>query len=301
VKDNRCAAPLITNRTFSIFVDGGCCDTFNLKTLKQSGTGSYKIGDSVAIQTDTLKGYSKVKFQWQGQSKHVDFGNVRETKPYKGVNTAKLEVDSIQFYHEKMNFRLLASTDICADTSNEVTLQLADTCFFVQIDTVIVHDSIFHHFFDTTVITKWDTGYIQVYDTITTKYYDTIWVKVNYYDTTRVNVYVYDTTFITVEDTLHFSIPLSGSSPLILSNIEIYPNPTSDKLQIKIGNYLDFLSYGIEVRDVGGKLLESTTINNPIIIFDILKWNVSSGLYYLRIKDPKNKVIVVKKIVIDIE
>lgn len=301
VKDNRCAAPLITDRTFSIFVDGGCCDTFNLKNLNQSGTGSYKIGDSVAIQTDTLKGYAKVKFQWQGRSKQVDFGNVREAKPYKGVNTAKLEVDSIQFYHEKMNFRLLASTDICADTSNDVTLQLADTCFYVHIDTVIVHDSIFHHFFDTTVITKWDTGYVQVYDTITTNYYDTIWVKVNYYDTTRVNVNVYDTTFITVQDTLHFSIPLSGSSPLILSNIEIYPNPTSDKLQIKIGNYLDFLSYGIEVRDVGGKLLESTTINNAVITFDILKWNVSSGLYYLRIKDPKNKVIVVKKIVIDIE
>ena len=171
----------------------------------------------------------------------------------------------------------------------------------MHIDTVIVHDSIFPHFFDTTVITKWDTGYVQVYDTITTNYYDTIWVKVNYYDTTRVNVYVYDTTFITVQDTLHFSIPLSGSSPLILSNIEIYPNPTSDKLQIKIGNYLDFLRYGIEVRDVGGKLLESTTINNAVITFDILKWNVSSGLYYLRIKDPKNKVIVVKKIVIDIE
>ena len=299
VTDNHCSPPLVTFRTFSIFVDGGCCDTFILDSIVHSGSGTYKVGDYAAIHTDSIKGYSNARYQWQARSKNVDFGDVIEAKPYSGVKSAKLEVDSIQFYHEKMNYRLLASNDICADTSNDVTLKLADTCFFVHIDTVIVHDSIYHHFFDTTIVTKWDTGYVQVYDTITTEYFDTIWVKVNYYDTTHVNVY--DTSYITVEDTLHFTIPLSGSSPLITSDIEIYPNPTSDKLLIKIGNYLDFLSYTIEVREVGGKLMESTTINNPVITFDVLKWNVSSGIYYLSVKDPKNKVIAVKKIVIDVE
>ena len=296
--DNHCSPPMVTYRTFSIFVDGGCCDSFTLDSIIQSGNGFYKVGDSLSISTDTINGFSDVNYQWQGSSKNIDFGNIRRASPYDGVNSVKLNVDSVQFYHEEMNFRLLAFTDICADTSNKVTLQLADTCFLVHIDTVIVNDSVFHHFFDTTVVTKWDTGYIQVYDTITTERYDTIYVKVNYNDTSFVSIY--DTTFITVEDTLHFSIPLSGSSPLINTNIEIYPNPTSDKLLIKIGNYLDFLNYRIEVRDMGGKLLESTTVNNPIITFNILKWNVSSGMYYLRIKDSNNKIIAVKKIVIDV-
>jgi len=114
-------------------------------------------------------------------------------------------------------------------------------------------------------------------------------------------VSVFDTTYISVEDTLHFTIPLSGSSPIITSDIEIFPNPTSDKLLIKIGSFLDFLGYKIEVRDIGGKLLESTTINNPTISFNVLEWNVSSGMYYLSIKDLKNKIVVVKKIVIDVQ
>lgn len=299
VTDNHCSPPMVTFRTFSIFVDGGCCDTFILDSIVNSGSGTYKVGDYAAIHSDTIKGYSNVRYQWQARSQNVDFGNIMEAKPYSGVKKVKLEVDTIQYYHEKMNFRLLASTDICADTSNDVTFKLADTCFFVHIDTLIVYDSIFHLVFDTTRVTIWDTGYFKVYDTITTEYVDTIWLKVNYYDTTHVNVF--DTTYISVEDTLHFTIPLSGSSPIITSDIEIFPNPTSDKMLIKIGSFLDFLGYKIEVRDIGGKLLESTTINNPTISFNVLEWNVSSGMYYLSIKDLKNKIVVVKKIVIDVK
>jgi hypothetical protein len=305
VKDNRCAAPSITERDFSIFVDGGCCDTFNLKTIKQSGTGFYKIGENLTIATDTLNGYSKVKFQWQAKSPQIDYGNIQDSKPYSKTNTSKLNIDSVQFFHENMSFRLLAANDICADSSNETTLKLADTCFYTQIDSINVYDTLVHHSFDTTFITQWDTGKITVFDTVFTRFFDTLRIthfdtlKITHYDTLRITIY--DTNFISVEDTLNFSIPLSGSSPLVVSNFEVYPNPTSDKLIIKIGKFMDFLNYRIEILDELGKIRESTTINNPVIEFNVLDWGVSSGIYYLRIKDPKNKVVEVKKIAIQIK
>lgn len=64
---------------------------------------------------------------------------------------------------------------------------------------------------------------------------------------------------------------------------------------------MDFLNYRIEILDELGKIRESTTINNPVIEFNVLDWGVSSGIYYLRIKDPKNKVVEVKKIAIQIK
>lgn len=301
VKDNRCASPLITNRTFTVFVNGGCCDSFSLKNVQQSGNGFYRIGDSLEIQTDTIKGYPNIKFQWQAQSPQVEFGNIKYSKPYRNTQTEKLSIDSVQFFHENMNFRLLAYNDICSDTSNETTLKLADTCFYIHTDSIKIniYDTTFFQRFDTTFITQWDTGRITIFDTTTTKLFDTSYIKITLYDTLRITLY--DTAFMQVEDTLNFSIPLSGSSPLVISNIEVYPNPTSDKLIIKIGKFMDFLNHQIEIRDVNGRILESTTINNPIIEFNVLNWGVTSGIYYLSIKDPLRKEVAVKKIVIEVK
>jgi hypothetical protein len=285
-------------------VDGGCCDNFKLDSISKSHSGPHKIGDSITIQTDTINGYSKVKYQWQAKSVNIDYGNVNNAKPYRVKSTA-LNVDSIQFFHERMNYRLLASTDICADTSNEKTIHIADTCFFVHVDTVIVNDTIFNHVFDTTFVTKWDTGYLTIRDTITKIYFDTTFItkwdtgRFNVYDT--IYIYKFDTLLTSVEDTLHFTIPLSGSSPLILSEIEIYPNPTSDKVYVKVGNFMDFLGFKLEVRDVFGKILEVNTINNPLLEFNVLRWGVSSGVYLLNVIDLKGKTIAVKKIAIDVK
>ncbi len=168
-----------------------------------------------------------------------------------------------------------------------------------------MNDTIFNHVFDTTFVTKWDTGYLIVHDTLRKIYFDTTFITK--WDTGRFNVYDtifiqrIDTLHILVEDTLHFTIPLSGSSPLVTSSIEVYPNPTSDKLFVKVSNFMDFLGYKLEVRDISGKILEVNTINNPRIEFNVLEWGVSSGVYLLNVKDLKGKIIAVKKIVIDVK
>ena len=299
VKDNHCASPLITNRTFSIYVEGGCCDTFNLKNIKQIGSGSYKIGDTVEISTDTIKGYPKVYFQWQAKSPQLDFANIQNSKPYSKTNSTKLRIDSVQFHHQNMDFRLLASTDICTDTSNITNLKIEDTCIFTHIDTINLYDTLIHHTFDTTFITIWDTLKVVHYDTIFTKLFDTSYVNITQFDTLRITLY--DTTYLRVDDTLNFSISLTGSIPLVISNIEVFPNPTSDKLIIKIEKFMDFLNYRIEILDDLGKLMENTTINNPVIEFNVLNWGAKSGIYYLRIKNDQNKVVAVKKIAIQIK
>lgn len=88
--------------------------------------------------------------------------------------------------------------------------------------------------------------------------------------------------------------PLSVNNPSIDSEIELYPNPTSDKLTITINN-INYSENRISIFNIlGQRIYVSNTITNNSIIADFS--NLSNGLYYI-IVDGKNGKVYQRKII----
>ena len=72
-------------------------------------------------------------------------------------------------------------------------------------------------------------------------------------------------------------------------NIRVYPNPTTDYLNIKISGST---SFNVNIYDLNGKLLKSEKNNTSIKIQEL-----TNGLYVLEIVDFENDNIIIKKII----
>jgi hypothetical protein len=59
---------------------------------------------------------------------------------YVGANTKELNVKSVSLRNHKQAFRVIAFTNVCIDTSNTVSLTIADTC--VETKSVTVTDTL---------------------------------------------------------------------------------------------------------------------------------------------------------------
>jgi hypothetical protein len=71
------------------------------------------------------------------------------------------------------------------------------------------------------------------------------------------------------------ALSLSGDSSI--NKVNIYPNPTSDFINI---DFDDNISFSVKLYDIYGKLLSSYTRTNQINM-----GNLSEGIYLLEIKD----------------
>jgi Secretion system C-terminal sorting domain len=92
-----------------------------------------------------------------------------------------------------------------------------------------------------------------------------------------------------------FEISTLGSNnfPNIVLEMTVYPNPTTNNITLKIGDFsIENLSY--QMFDVAGKqILDSKISNNETLI---LLENQSSGIYFLNIQD-NNKTLKTFKII----
>ncbi len=108
-------------------------------------------------------------------------------------------------------------------------------------------------------------------------------------------VQVYDT--ISVQDTLIINAKLTGTSPLQTNIIKVYPNPAKDYLVINFGNYSSMAGYEINIFDISGKSVYSSTINKANETIDLNTWT-GKGVYFIKIIDKSNNQIENRKIVI---
>jgi hypothetical protein len=76
--------------------------------------------------------------QWQSNPSGFGWMNVPANATYSGVTTNTLTVNNIQLNNHLQPFRLISSTNVCADTSHEVMITVADTCLELVFDTVHV-------------------------------------------------------------------------------------------------------------------------------------------------------------------
>ena len=72
-------------------------------------------------------------------------------------------------------------------------------------------------------------------------------------------------------------------------NISVYPNPTTDYLNIKISGSA---SFNVNIYDLNGKLLKSEKNNTSIQIQDL-----TNGLYIVEILDLESDNKIIKKII----
>lgn len=73
------------------------------------------------------------------------------------------------------------------------------------------------------------------------------------------------------------------------------PNPTLGRLQIDISKY-DFPFYDLQVKNIIGKVLWSTTIYEPVKLLDLTE--LRKGSYFFSIKAPDGEYLEVLRLVI---
>ncbi len=163
-----------------------------------------------------------------------------------------------------------------------------DTTFITHYDTITtrVYDSVSIPVYDTLYQTVWDTIYKTKYDTIKTEVYDTVHIP------------VYDKYAVT--DTLIIDITTTGnarSEPV--NTIKVYPNPTKDYLYINTGeNYQRVNQYTILIFNRKGSVVFESLINEPEFKINMDDFG-STGLYFLEIIDKYNKIVDVRKIILE--
>lgn len=143
--------------------------------------------------------------------------------------------------------------------------------------------------------TKLDSSYFECLyknsSNNSSSYFDTI--RTTIYDTIRTTIY--DT--IAVQDTLIINAKLTGTTPLQTNLIKVYPNPAKDHLVIDFGNYSSMAGYEINIFDVAGKSVYSSSVNKQIETIDLSTWT-GKGIYFLKIYDKQSNQIENRKIVI---
>jgi hypothetical protein len=122
--------------------------------------------------------------------------------------------------------------------------------------------------------------------------YDTIRTTITKYDTVKVNKTIYDTIL-----KLKFKLT-TGINANQYTSLSLYPNPTTDVLNIEVEDAKAFNGYRYRILDAIGKevyneLIKATKTEIP------LKSLGAAGMYLFEVIDQKNKTIQSKKIVLE--
>lgn len=102
-----------------------------------------------------------------------------------------------------------------------------------------------------------------------------------------------------VEDyTVNITEPSLSNEEFSLNEIKIYPNPFNDSFNISLSSDLIGQELEVSIYDLKGRLIikENPRLNNYVITVDNLK-SVSSGTYFIRIKDVKTQKLITKKLI----
>jgi hypothetical protein len=164
----------------------------------------------------------------------------------------------------------------------------SNNCNGISVQNVIIYDTLTSIHIDT--IHHYDTLLVHLTDTI--HHYDTLLVHLT--DT----IHKYDTTRISVTDTLIIHASLTGiAPPNNINNLKIYPNPTSDHININCGNYTSMSGYTIKITNSLGQTVYSGLVNQQVLSIDLNTWS-GKGIYFLNIYDAGNNLIDTKKILL---
>ncbi len=235
-----------------------------------------------------------VSYQWQTDV-GFNYQNVVNINQYSGANTASLRVENVNLSNHLQPFRLIASNENCADTSEIAVLTLTDTCIVTVNDTVVVsvNDTTFITIMDTTYTEVTDTTFITITDTTHVEITDTTFITIT--DTTHIEIT--DTTYVSVTDTLIINAMISSIPPGNINTLKVYPNPASTHLTIDNGDFVLMNGYVIRIDNASGVNVFSQEINQQLFQINLSIWT-GNGIYFLHLIDPDGKSVDVKKIIL---
>jgi hypothetical protein len=91
---------------------------------------------------------------------------------------------------------------------------------------------------------------------------------------------------------------ITGFNPVTYNNtIKIFPNPTNDHITINYGNFASLNGYQIKIENSLGQQVFQTNITQQSDYLNLTTWG-GNGLYFVRIIDPQQNTIDIKKIVL---
>ena len=108
----------------------------------------------------------------------------------------------------------------------------------------------------------------------------------------------YDTIRVSVVDTLIIkSALLTTMNSTKISEIKVYPNPTKDKVLIKINDFEGLQDCSISIINSSAQVVFQNNLTQNDFQIDLSKFG-SEGIYFLQIIDKNKKIVDVKKIVL---
>jgi len=132
-------------------------------------------------------------------------------------------------------------------------------------------------------------------DTVTV--YDTITTNVTIYDTITTNITTYDTLLVSVTDTLFINTSLGLPAPNNTNAIMVYPNPANDHITIDNGNFALMSNYTLKIENSLGQQVFSSLVNQQQFYVDLNGWS-GNGVYFLKLINPQNNIVTIRKIVL---
>ena len=108
---------------------------------------------------------------------------------------------------------------------------------------------------------------------------------------------VNDTCITSTTDTLYIKVNTSSVNNPIYNTLKVYPNPSSTHVIIDNGNYNTMGAYTAKIVNTAGQQVFQSFINQQQFTIDA-KTLGGAGVYTLYITDALNKVVGVKKIVL---
>ncbi len=126
---------------------------------------------------------------------------------------------------------------------------------------------------------------------------DGICIDTLYFGWNKESIKVYDTVKVKVTDTLLINVTFTDIKGIQTNIVKVYPNPTSSNLVIDFNDYNTILGYNVEIYDVTGKTVYSSTVTKQLVTIDLSNWT-GKGTYFVRITDKSGKSMEVKKIIL---
>jgi hypothetical protein len=106
------------------------------------------------------------------------------------------------------------------------------------------------------------------------------------------------TVLVSVTDTLFINVPLGLTPPNDINLIKVYPNPTSDILNIDNGNFANMSGYTITIINSASQTVFTSPVNQQLFTIDLTNWS-GNGIYYLQLIDTNGNITDIRKVVIE--
>jgi hypothetical protein len=91
--------------------------------------------------------------------------------------------------------------------------------------------------------------------------------------------------------------PTNTDNPNIVINIDVFPNPTTDVINIDLSGLNDYSGQKLRIMNLSGQIVYEENVNQSKVVIDV-KSLLSSGIYVLNTVDRNGTITSTNKFVV---